>query len=123
MDYAERAENRVIASRPLSPYHDLLIGRDWPNHDEHWKWVATASIEDLIAWAKNIRADEEDAAEDELEPFKYKRAVRLTITLYPEQVRVVEALAHERHRGKKSPAIQEIIDWFADSLAEAADLS
>lgn len=106
--YSAMAEDRVIAEPQLSPYHDLFIERGWPHHDDHWRWVANAPIEELIAWATEIRADEADEAEPE--PFKYEQVVRLTITLYPAQMRVVEALAHDRHRGKKSPAIQDIID-------------
>ncbi len=115
--YAEMAEDRATTEPELLPYYDLLIEYDWPDQREHWKRVATADIADLVAWAEDIRRDEADEAEPE-EPFKYERAIRLTITLYPDQLRLVEELARKRHRGKRSPAIQEIIDDLIWERAE-----
>jgi len=116
--YREMAGDRVLAEEQLASYHDLLIERDWPHHDEdwHWEWVATADIADLVAWVEEIRTDEADAAEDE-EPFKYPLAERLTITIYPKQLRAIDKVAR-RHRGQRSPAIQEIVDWFAERQTE-----
>lgn len=112
--YAAMAEDRVTAEPELSPLYDLLIGRSWLDHGDHWRWVAMASVEDLVAWAKDIRADEEDAAEDE-EPFKYEQATRLTITVYSEQLQVVDKVAR-RHGGKRSPAIREMINYWERAL-------
>lgn len=109
--YAEMADDRVSAEERLSPFYDLLIERDQLDQADHWMWVAQAPVAELVAWATEIRADEEDAAEDE-EPLVYEPAVKLAITLYPEQLQIVDALAHEQHRGKRSPAIQEIIDDY-----------
>lgn len=118
MDYTELAENRVIASPELSPFHDLLIARDWPHHDQHWQRVAEAPVAELVAWAADIRRDEADEAEEE--PFKYERAEPRTVTMYPTQWRPVDTLAHKRHRGKASPALQEIVDWYIGCLGEEA---
>ncbi len=118
--YAIMAEDRVAAEPQLSPYHDILIDYDWPNQAEHWEWVATAPIDEIVAWAADIRADEADDTE-EPEPFKYPQVTRHSITLYPRQVRAAMALAHERHEGKKSPAIQEIIDRYIVAVAKGAD--
>jgi len=113
--YAELAENRVIASPELSPYHDLLIEYDWPNHDGHWLWVATAPVEELVKWAADIRQYEADEAEED-EPIEYALAVARTITMYPDQWAVVDRLAADKHRGKASPAVQEIVDDYKNAL-------
>lgn len=113
--WAEMADDRVSAEERLSPFYDLLIERDQRDQADHWQWVIETPIADLVAWAEEIRRDEADAAEDEAEPeepFKYERAVRLTITVYPDQLRAVRELAHKKHRGNKSGAIQEIIDDY-----------
>lgn len=57
--YAEMADDRVSAEETLAPYRDLLIDYDWPNQGEHWEWVATAGIREIVAWAADIRANEE----------------------------------------------------------------
>lgn len=110
MDYAELAENRVIASPELSPFHDLLIEHDWPDQEDHWRWVATTPITDLVAWAEDIRRDEADEMEEG--SVTYSLSEPRTITAYPDQWAVVDRLAAERHRGKASPAVQEIIDDY-----------
>lgn len=53
--YAEMADDRVKATPALLPYYDLLIDSDWDNQGEHWEWVATADIDEILSWAKNIR--------------------------------------------------------------------
>ena len=58
--YAEMAADRVDATPKLRPYRDILIEYDWPNQAEHWQWVATASISEILDWAENIRAAEKE---------------------------------------------------------------
>lgn len=58
--YAEMANDRVDAEPELTPYRDLLIEYDWDNQGEHWQWVSTAPISEIVDWAKNIRASEEE---------------------------------------------------------------
>jgi excisionase family DNA binding protein len=41
---------RVDASATLRPCRDFILGH-WPQGDEHWRWVATATEHDIIAWA------------------------------------------------------------------------
>lgn len=57
--WAEMAKDRAIAEEQLSPYYDLLIEYDWPDQAKHWQWIATADIEEIVAWATDIRSDEE----------------------------------------------------------------
>lgn len=56
--YGEMADDRVKATPELLPYHDILIDYDWDNQFEHWEWVATAPVEEILDWAKNIRDNE-----------------------------------------------------------------
>lgn len=45
------SRERVENSRQLKPYADIIFA-DWPNWDEHMKWVAVAPIRKIISWAK-----------------------------------------------------------------------
>lgn len=56
--YAEMADDRVTAEPALSPHYDLLIEYDWDNQEEHWEWVATADISEIVDWAQDIRDNE-----------------------------------------------------------------
>ncbi|MHC4617969.1 MAG: hypothetical protein ACYTEQ_09470 [Planctomycetota bacterium] len=53
--YAEMAEDRTRAEPKLMPFYDLLIEYDWDNQADHWKWVATAPISEIVDWAEIIR--------------------------------------------------------------------
>ncbi|NLD44896.1 MAG: hypothetical protein GX657_15550 [Chloroflexi bacterium] len=61
----DRAIARVNATPELEPYRDLFIEYDWPNQDEHYGWVATAPVAELIDWAKQIREDEGEGESQE----------------------------------------------------------
>jgi hypothetical protein len=45
------ARNRVRNSARLGLYADIIFA-DWPNWEEHMEWVATASADEIISWAK-----------------------------------------------------------------------
>jgi hypothetical protein len=47
------ARQRVLASRRLSKYHPIILG-DWPQGDEHWRWVCKAKVSEIESWAKEI---------------------------------------------------------------------
>lgn len=47
----DRAEQRVNNSPKLMPYHDTIM-YDWPEGNEHWRWVLTAHVEEISDWAK-----------------------------------------------------------------------
>jgi hypothetical protein len=55
----EMAVARVDGDPKLRPYRDLLVEYDWPEGEQHYEWVATASTATLIKWAKGIREDED----------------------------------------------------------------
>lgn len=55
----ERAVVRINTTPGLEQYRDILL-YDWPE-SEHWDWVASASVEDIIQWADDIRAAEAEA--------------------------------------------------------------
>lgn len=55
----EQAAERRFRSEPaLAQYADILF-YDWPNRDEHLRWVAEAPLSEIIDWAERIRRDEE----------------------------------------------------------------
>lgn len=53
--YGEMASDRVDATPELMPYTDILLESDWDDQAEHWKWVATADVDEIVTWAKYIR--------------------------------------------------------------------
>lgn len=59
MTTTQKAEVRVNLTPALQPFEDLLLRYDWPNAEEHAAWVATAPEAEIIAWAEQIRRDEE----------------------------------------------------------------
>jgi hypothetical protein len=46
----ERAERRVDASAQLAPHRAFILA-DWPECDEHWRWVITATVNEIVDWA------------------------------------------------------------------------
>jgi len=54
------AAQRIHDNPELEEYRDLLIENLWDNQDEHLDWVATAPISEIVAWAEDIRQDEND---------------------------------------------------------------
>jgi hypothetical protein len=49
----QQAEKRVDASQKLLP-HKSIIMHDWPEGDEHWRWVKTAPISEIVSWAETV---------------------------------------------------------------------
>lgn len=49
----DRALRRVQASRQLSQYEDFIMAdwNDWNEGDEHWQWVLTTPIREIVDWA------------------------------------------------------------------------
>ncbi len=56
MSSYEQAKARMISSPDLQRYADTILAY-WPEEDEHWDWVATGPIEEVIAWAKKIEGE------------------------------------------------------------------
>lgn len=54
----DRAANRVNKNKRLAA-HAAIILYDW-NDPEHWEWVATAPISEIVDWAEAVTLDEMD---------------------------------------------------------------
>lgn len=50
-DY-NRAQKRISETPSLWPYEAVLL-YDWGD-DAFWSWVATAELDEIIAWAEEI---------------------------------------------------------------------
>jgi len=50
----DRAEQRVTNSPRLIEYHDTIM-YDWPEGNEHWRWVLTAHISEIVDWAETVK--------------------------------------------------------------------
>lgn len=47
------AYQRVVVEPKLNKYKDVIL-EDYGQYDsDHWEWVQTASIKEIIEWAKN----------------------------------------------------------------------
>ena len=47
----EQAAARVDASPALSAHREFIMA-DWPEGREHWRWVLTAPVREIIEWAE-----------------------------------------------------------------------
>jgi len=56
--YAE-ARHRVLHSRRLSDYLDIIMGDGYADDAEHLRWVVTGKTAEIESWAKQIRNDSE----------------------------------------------------------------
>lgn len=57
-DIEYQAYARVAADSQLE-YHREKIFYDWPNWDDHMRWVATAPVAEIVEWAVGIEAQPE----------------------------------------------------------------
>ena len=55
----EQARHRVLHSRRLQDYLDIILGDGFADDPEHLQWAATAKVAEIEAWAKQIRNDSE----------------------------------------------------------------
>ena len=62
MSLRDRAERRVDGSKQLSAHYDTIMA-DWNEGDEHWQWVLTAKVVDIIGWAETVESAAADATE------------------------------------------------------------
>ncbi len=46
-----QAERRVDASPELSEHKDFIM-TDWPEATEHWRWVKTAPVAEIVEWVR-----------------------------------------------------------------------
>ena len=47
----DKAAARVDASPALAA-HRAFIMADWPEGDDHWRWVATATEREILSWVE-----------------------------------------------------------------------
>ena len=48
--YAQ-AKVRVQDTPALAEHADFILA-DWPEGDDHWQWVATAPVAEVVDWAE-----------------------------------------------------------------------
>jgi hypothetical protein len=53
------ANQRVLGSRRLRPHLDIIMA-DWPEGDDHLRWVIRGKVSEIEAWAEQIRRDSDD---------------------------------------------------------------
>ena len=49
-----KAEARVDSSPRLRRYADIIFA-DWSEGNDHWRWVTTARVSEIVEWAKQIK--------------------------------------------------------------------
>jgi hypothetical protein len=47
-----QAKNRVMINSTLASHADFILA-DWPEGDEHWRWVISAPIDEILDWVKS----------------------------------------------------------------------
>ncbi len=54
----DAAMARVNTTPQLVP-HKPTIFADWNEGDEHWRWIASAPVAEIVAWAEVVEGDKE----------------------------------------------------------------
>jgi hypothetical protein len=57
-----KAKTRVDSSPRLRRYANIIFD-DWPEGDEHFQWVATARVSEIVEWAKQIEEDSDESSD------------------------------------------------------------
>ena len=47
----EKAKVRVEYMENLAPHADFILA-DWPEGDDHWRWVVTAPEQEILDWVE-----------------------------------------------------------------------
>lgn len=55
------AKARVEAEPELEAHRDIIILYDWPEGEEHWEWVCTAPVAEIVGWAEVVGEAPEEA--------------------------------------------------------------
>ena len=50
-DPFDAARTRVQDTSALAAHADFILA-DWPEGDDHWQWVATAPVAEVVDWAE-----------------------------------------------------------------------
>ena len=59
--YAD-AKHRVLHSRRLRDYLEIIMGDGYADDADHLRWVASGKVAEIETWAKQIRSDSEVTA-------------------------------------------------------------
>jgi len=55
-DLREQAQRRVD-SDPRLVAHESVIMYDWAEGDEHWQWVISAPVAEIVGWAETVEKE------------------------------------------------------------------
>lgn len=55
------ARHRVLHSRRLSPYLDIILSDGYASDEDHLRWVVRGRVGEIEAWAKQIKEDSDGA--------------------------------------------------------------
>lgn len=55
-DLREQAQRRVNSDPKLSVHEDTIM-YDWKESDEHWEWIITAPVDEIVDWAETVEKD------------------------------------------------------------------
>lgn len=58
-NWYDKAMVRLDAEPALDAHRDTITS-DW-NETDHWQWIATAEISEIVAWAEEIEANDAEA--------------------------------------------------------------
>jgi hypothetical protein len=47
----EQARERVQHTPELAPHEEFILA-DWPEGDDHWRWVIDAPVEEIASWVE-----------------------------------------------------------------------
>ena len=56
--YAD-ARCRVLASRRLAKYYDIIMSDGYADSRDHLEWVKSAKVGEIASWAQQVREDSE----------------------------------------------------------------
>lgn len=56
MPWKTKAWNRVNDTPELYRHRSTIMA-DWQEGDEHWEWVATAPVTEIVNWAEVVEKD------------------------------------------------------------------
>jgi len=52
MDTAYEVARTRVQNTPELAAHEKFILADWPEGNNHWQWVATAPVAEIVDWAE-----------------------------------------------------------------------
>lgn len=54
MNLYAKAKRRVENDKRLAPHADFILA-DWPEGDEHWRWVIKAPVDEILDWVEHCQ--------------------------------------------------------------------